>query len=207
MIWNDILTAIILGFVGGVIPGPIILLAFSEILKSPKKGLANGTKYILVAGLTEMAVGVFLVVTFSWFKIPQIIFHIFSILGIAMLIYIAAQLFKTKKIDYEKEQKYIGTIGIIFLMILNGSLWAFWLSVCLPIAFHLGNEIKFGEYLFILLFEFSMVIAMTIIFMLFNRLKLYFSNEKIIKRSFFILGLLISLIVLKILIGEVRFWL
>jgi threonine/homoserine/homoserine lactone efflux protein len=67
-----------------------------------------------------MAIGVFLVVTFSWFKIPQTIFHIFSILGIAMLIYIATQLFKTKKIDYEKEQKYIGTIGIILLMVHYG---------------------------------------------------------------------------------------
>jgi hypothetical protein len=76
----------------------------------------------------------------------------------------------------------------------------------LPIAFHLGNEIKFGEYLFILLFEFSMVITMTIIFTLFNRLKVYFSNEKVIKTSFFVLGLLIALITLKIVIGEVGFW-
>ncbi len=107
VIYKDIFTAITLGFIGGLIPGPIIFLAFSEILKSPKKGFSNGAMYIFVAGLTEFLIGVFLVVTSTWLKIPSIIFHILSLIGFIILLYIAFQLFKIKKIDFN-EQKRVG---------------------------------------------------------------------------------------------------
>lgn len=83
---NDFLTPIILGIVGGITPGPIILLAFSEVLKDSKKGLANGGIYLIYAGLTEFFIGLFLIYSSKSFQIPAIVFHVLSIIGILLLI-------------------------------------------------------------------------------------------------------------------------
>src|SRR3989338_7696255 len=115
MIYNDLVTTILLGFIGGLTPGPILLIALSEILRSPHKGIINGGMYIIVAGLTEFFIGLFLIATSAWLKIPDIVFHIFAIVGVIMLVYIAIQLYKIKKVDYEKEQKKISAKHIVAL--------------------------------------------------------------------------------------------
>jgi threonine/homoserine/homoserine lactone efflux protein len=129
MIWKDIITALYLGIIGGLVPSPILFLGLSEIVISRKKGISRGSMYIVVAGLTEMGIGLFLIITASWLKIPQIVFHSFAIIGVGLLIYIAIQLFKLKKIDYQQDRKSVGISSVILLMVFNGAVWLFWLSV------------------------------------------------------------------------------
>jgi threonine/homoserine/homoserine lactone efflux protein len=203
VIFKDISTAIILGLIGGLTPGPVIILALSEILRSPTKGISNGTMYIAVAGLTEFCIGFFLVATSSWLKIPPFIFHMLAVVGAFLLFYIAFQLYKIKHFQYEQENKKVGVKHIIMLMILNGPMWLFWISVCLPIAFSLGNQIHYGQYLFIAIFEVSMVTALAAIFFSFRLLRKYLSNEKIVGKVFIILSVLIFLIGLRLLYSEV----
>ena len=123
-----------------------------------------------------------------------------------MLVYIAIQLYKIKKVDYEKEQKKISAKHIVALMVFNGPMWLFWVSVCLPIAFSLGDKVNHGEYLFVLIFEISMIVAMAVIFFGFNYFRKFLSNEKIIRKVFIVLSLFIFLIALKILYKEILFF-
>ena len=147
-----IITAITLGLVGGLTPGPILMIALSEILSSPEKGLERGWMYILVAAGTEFLVGLFLIFSASWLEIPEAVFHILSFIGVALLAYIATLIYKTRKFNYSKQQKKVGIKHVVLLMIFNGPMWLFWLSVCLPAAFDLGSVIHNGEYLFIVVF-------------------------------------------------------
>ncbi len=207
MILSIILTAVFLGFIGGITPGPILLVALSEILQSPEKGLTKGRMYIFVSALTEFCIGLFLVVTSSWLKIPSIFFHVFAVFGVVLLIYIAIQLYKIKGTDYTKEQKQIDIKHIVMLMIFNGPLWIFWVSVCLPTAFSLGDVLKYGEYLFIIIFQISMIVAMFVIFYGFNSLRKFLTNEKVIKKVFTVLSVLVFFIALKVLFSEIKFFL
>ncbi len=203
---NEILTPIILGLIGGVTPGPIILLAFSEVLKDSKKGLANGGIYLIYAGLTEFFIGLFLIITSKSFQIPAIVFHILSIIGIALLIYIAIKIFNINSIKYDDKLTSIRPIHIIGLMILNGPLWIFWISVCLPSAFKLGQLINHGEYLFLLIFEISMMTGLGIMLFGFNTFRDYFSNYKIVRNTFRILTIILSLLIIKMIYSESFFF-
>lgn len=203
---NDILTPIILGLIGGVTPGPIILLAFSEVLKDSKKGLANGGIYLIYAGLTEFFIGLFLIITSKSFQIPAIVFHILSIIGIALLIYIAIKIFNISSIKYEDKTTSIRPIHIIGLMFLNGPLWIFWISVCLPSAFHLGQLVNNGEYLFLLIFEISMMTGLGIMLFGFNTFRDYFSNYKVVSRIFRVLTIILGFLIIKIIYTESLFF-
>ncbi|MFC2151198.1 hypothetical protein ACFLSE_01610 [Bacteroidota bacterium] len=202
----DLLVPIFLGFIGGITPGPIILLAFSEILKDSKKGLKNGGIYLIYAGLTEFFIGLFLIITSTIFQFPPIIFHTLSIIGIIVLIYIAFKIFGIKSIEYETQSKKIKRGHIIALMLLNGPLWIFWISVCLPAAFNLGQIFDYGEYLFLVLFELSMMTGLGIALFGFNSFRKYFSNEKITSRIFRVLTILISILIVKIIYTESLFF-
>jgi threonine/homoserine/homoserine lactone efflux protein len=203
MISEYVFIAIILGFTGGLIPGPIIILAFSEIIKSPKNGLVNGAKYIVFAGLTEFLIGFFLVATSSLIIIPVVILHIITIIGILMLFYIGYQVYRIRKIEYNSTAKKIGIVHIVVLMLLNGPLWLFWISVCVPAALKLGDLINFGEYLFIIIFEISMMFGLAIILFGFNSFRNLLTKEKIIGRIFSILSAALFFIALRILYSEI----
>lgn len=205
MVFEQIFTAIILGFVGGITPGPIILLAFSEILRSQKKGLVNGAMYLIFAGLTEFFIGLFLILTTSFLEIPQVVIHGISIIGVIILLMLAYQIFQIHKIEYKETTKKVKIWHIISLMLLNGPLWIFWISVCIPTAFKLREMISYGEFLFLFIFEISMMTGLAIMLFGFNSFRSIFKNEKIISKVFLVLSFLLFFIAVKILYSEVLF--
>ena len=202
----DLLAPVILGFIGGITPGPIILLAFSEVLKDSKKGLINGGMYLVFAGITEFFIGLFLITASRSFNLPPIVFHILSIIGIILLSYIAIRIFGIQSINTEKQTKHVTKYHIIGLMLVNGPLWMFWLSVCIPAAFRLGQQINFGEYLFLFIFELSMMTGLAIMLFGFNSFKKYLTNEKIVKSIFRVITVLLVLLILKMIYSEIIFF-
>ena len=202
----DFLTPIFLGFIGGITPGPIILLAFSEVLKDSKKGLVNGSMYLIFAGLTEFLIGLFLIITSKSFNFSPIIFHLLSVLGIILLSYIAIKMFGIQSINTKMQTKNITKYHIVGLMLVNGPLWIFWLSVCLPAAFKLGQRVDYGEFLFLFIFELSMMMGLAIMLIGFNSCRKYFTNKKIIKSTFKVITLLLFLFILKMIYSEAMYF-
>lgn len=206
MTLNDLATPVLLGLTGGLTPGPIILLAFSEMLRSPKSGMAHGGMYLLIAALTEFCIGLFLVVSATWLAIPPIVFHVVGVVGGLILLYIAFQVYQIRSIRYQQEQKKINPFYIVLLMLLNGPLWLFWLSVCLPAAFQFGSVLPYGQYLFVLIFELSMAAGLAAMLLAFHFSRHIFSNPKIIHNVFAVLSLVLFLMAGKILYQEVSFF-
>lgn len=206
MIFNDILTALVLWLVWGLSPGPIILLSFSEILRSPKDGLKNGGMYLVIAWLTEFFIGLFLIGTAAWLKIPVMIFHGLAILGIAMLLFIAFQILKIRTIDYTQEQKQMSIFHIALFVLLNWPLWLFWISVCLPAAFRLGDKIYLGEYVFAIIFEIGVILGLAVMLFGFNSFRNFFSREEIVRRIFTALGILLILMAGRMAYEELLFF-
>lgn len=163
--------------------------------------------YITVAAITEFCVGFFLIFTASWFKIPNIFFHFLAVLGAVLLFYISFQLYKIKKLHYHNTQHSRASVGhILLIMLLNGPLWLFWTSVCLPLAFKLGNQINSGQYYFLFIFQFSMFLAMNILLFSFFSFRKIFLNEKIARKVFILLSFIMFLIACKVMYTEIVFF-
>ncbi len=199
------MAAIILGFTDGITPGPIILTAFSEILKSPKGGLFKGGKYLLVAALTEFCIALFLVTSSKIFSIPEIVFKILSFLGAGMLIYIGIIVLKIKSLNNEEKKENVKPWHIFVFMVFNGPMWLFWISVYIPEAHKMNTYIAFSDYLFVIIFEIFMIIGLDIIIYGFYSFRKLLLSEKFIKNVFRILSILIFLVAAKILYSSCEF--
>ena len=205
--WIDIIiTAIILWLIWWVTPWPVILIAFSEMLKSPKKWLKRGILFLFIAAITEFFIALFLILSFSFLQIPEFIFHIISLVWVLVLLYIAYQVYKVRKIEYSEDTKQVKAWHIFTLMMLNGPMWVFWLSVCLPEAFKLWNILPYWEFIFLIIFEISMMIWLGLILFSFYWFRKAFTNEKIVGKIFLILSLLLFGIAVKILYTEIIYF-
>jgi threonine/homoserine/homoserine lactone efflux protein len=208
MITSQVLTAITLGFIAGAIPGPIIFLAFSEILRSPRQNFLTTSRYVYLAGITELFIGLFLVTTSSLISIPDFIFPGLSMLGGLLLVYLGFQTKQAyKSYQHNIEIKPLSSTAIVVLMLLNGPLWLFWLSVNLPNAFLMGKSIFLGKYLFVCIFEIGMMSSMSILLFLFKSFRRIFSNTKLLKLLYLVLALALVFFGIKLLYSGALFFL
>lgn len=203
---TEIMTAILLGLTGGITPGPIILLAFSEIRRSPKVRSKKWGDVFVFCRTYGIFIGLFLVATSSFLQIPIFVFHSLAILGIGMLLFVAFRVLQIRRISTDKETKKIGIGQVIILMLLNGPLYLFWISVCVPAAFRLGEKMHYGEYIFVIIFEISMMVGLAVMLFGFNSFRRLLTNEKVVGKVFLALSILIFLLALKIFVGEILYF-
>jgi len=182
---NELITALILGLVGGLIPGPVLTATFTEILQS---GILKSFRIILWAMFTETVVALISLILFSMMIFPDYFFQGLSIIGAGILIWISTSIWKIKRID--SDDKVYFSLGEISAMILaNGVLWTYWITVCIPKAILLGDEIIFGSYLFLLLVEIGWLISTSAVAVIFSRFRKILSNPKIVPIIFRIFAL------------------
>lgn len=201
-----ILTAIILWLIWWLTPWPIIILSFSEILKSPKKWLSKWWMYVFIAWMTEFFIWLFLITSWKFLAIPSFIFHILSIIWILILLYLSYIIYKIDSISWDKKQIEVWIKHIILLMFFNWPMWLFWLSVCLPESFKLWEVLPYWEYVFVIVFEIFMMLGLAIMLFWFNFFRSFFTNKKIVKNIFRFLAFLIFIIAIKILYWEVNYF-
>jgi len=146
---NELTSALVLGLIGGVIPGPVLTATFTEILQS---GIPKSMRIILWAMFTETVVALISLLALSSMNFSESFFQGLSIIGAAILIWISTSIWKVHKIDTEEKVHF--SLGKISAMIMaNGVLWTFWITVCVPKAILLSEKVAFGNYLFLLLVE------------------------------------------------------
>lgn len=140
---NEIVSAFILGLIGGVIPGPVLATTFTEILQS---GLLKSMRIILWAMLTETVVALISLLALSSMNFSESFFQGLSVVGAAILIWISTSIWKVHKIDNEEKVHF--SLGKISAMIMaNGVLWTFWITVCVPKAIMLNEKGGFRQLL------------------------------------------------------------
>lgn len=173
-------TAFVLGLVGGIVPGPVLGATFTEILQS---GLYKSLRIILWAMLTETLVALISLIVLSSFGLSQSFFNAISFIGAGILIWIAVQLWKIRSLDIG-EKVHFGVGKIASMILANGVLWTFWITVCVPKAVTLGKQMHYGQYLFLLLVEIGWLISTVGVAFIFSWFRSLLSNPRVVPYMF-----------------------
>jgi len=200
--FNEILSAFILGLIGGLIPGPVLAATFTEILQS---GMLKSFRIILWAMLTETIIALLSLLALTSMNLTESFFQGLSVIGAAILIWISFSIWKINKIDTEEKVHF--SLGKISAMILaNGVLWTFWITVCVPKAIMLGEKIYLGNYLFLLLVEIGWLISTALVAFIFSRFRTILSNPKVVPIIFKIFALTFVYFAIDMVYKSVKFF-
>jgi threonine/homoserine/homoserine lactone efflux protein len=191
---NQIINAFLLGMVGGFIPGPILTMTFSETVRA---GWRAGVKIILYALIVESLVAGFILLVFSFFNFNQEIFRYLSLAGGLLLFYFSYSLFLLKNISLEARVLLFSFKKIFFLTILNGGLFVFWITVCIPLAIALNKIVSGGLWFYLANFELGWLVAMFIVLALAIFARQWINNEKRLKIFFKLIAVCLALFGLK----------
>jgi threonine/homoserine/homoserine lactone efflux protein len=170
----ELISALILGLVGGLIPGPVLTATFTEILQA---GLTKSLRIIFWAMFTETTVALLSLLLLSSMKFPENFFQGLSIIGAGVLVWIATSIWQVRKIDTEERIHF--SLGKISAMIMaNGVLWTFWITVCVPKAISLNEKIAGGNLLFLISVEIGWLISTLLVAFIFSRFRKILSSPK-----------------------------
>lgn len=197
----QILSVFILGLIGGANPGPILTSSFTE---SIRVGFIKSLNVILMALISETIVAGFILTLFFSIQIPQIVFYIISLAGAVVLIWLATQVWKIRKID--SGNKIFTFKKIFILTVFNGPFWIFWITIAVPQAFLLQKKIFAGQILFLLLFELGWLFATVGLVFLFSRFRVFLTKSNFITIVFKIMALILLFFALKLTLESITFF-
>ena len=182
---NDLISAIILGLIGGLIPGPVLTATFTEILQG---GFWKSFRIIIIAMATETTVALVSLVALSALNLPESVFRAISFLGAGILIWISTSIWKIKKID-KGEQIHFSAGKIAAMIIANGVLWTYWITVCIPKAMLLNQKLPLGNLIFLIMVEIGWLVSTTGVAFIFSRFRKLLSHPKVVPVMFKIFSL------------------
>jgi threonine/homoserine/homoserine lactone efflux protein len=158
----------------------VITSVFTEILQN---GLTRSFRIIGIALVTETAVAIASLLLLGSLQLQEGFFRGLSLAGAAILIWIAISLFRVKKLD-TGEKVHFSTPKIIAMIVTNGVLWTYWITVCIPKAILLGQQLVLGAYVFMGLVQLGWLISTLILAILFSRFREMLSRPKAIPLIF-----------------------
>jgi threonine/homoserine/homoserine lactone efflux protein len=173
---QELVIALMLGLIGGVIPGPVITAVFTEILQS---GYKKSLRIIMIAMVTETLVALISLLIFASLDFNQGFFYGLSLAGAAILIWIALSLWKVRSLDSGEKVEF-GLWKIVVMILSNGVLWTYWITICIPKAILLGELLHLGEYLFMGLVQLGWLISTMVVAYIFSRFRRALSRPRVI---------------------------
>lgn len=182
---NNLIAALVLGLIGGLVPGPVLTAIFTEILQTD---FIKSFKIIFQAMLTETVIALISLIALSSLHLSEGVFSGISFIGAGILIWISTSIWKIKSLDSGEKVHF--SFGKISAMIAaNGILWTFWITVCIPKAILLNEKIPFGSLIFLGLVEIGWLISTSFVAFIFSRFRKILSNPKVIPIIFKIFAL------------------
>lgn len=173
---HELVIALMLGLIGGMIPGPVITAVFTEVLQS---GYLKSLRIIFIALVVETVVALFSLIVFSSLNFNEAFFRGLSLAGAVILIWIAISIWKVRSLD--SGQKVHFSLWKITIMILsNGVLWTYWITICIPKAILLGDTLNLGAYIFMGLVQLGWLISTLVVAFLFSRFRKVLSRPRVI---------------------------
>lgn len=161
---ESLLTAFVLGLIGGLVPGPVVTAIFTEIIQS---GLLRGFRIVFLGMLTETLVAYICLLLLSSLHLSEAIFRTISFVGAGILVWFAMQIWKITKID-TKKRIHFGLGKIVIMIFSNGVLWLFWVTVAIPKAILLSHQIPFGGMLFLVILELGWLASTSAVAVIFS---------------------------------------
>jgi len=192
---TQIFSIFLLGLIAGAIPGPVIAAAFTEALRS---GFSKSLRVVYRSFASEVIIASFILAVFFSFDIDPKFFYAVSLIGAAVLAWMAFQVWKVKEIGGSEE---IFTFRKVFLLMLgNGLLWIFWVTICVPQAFLLNKTIVGGSILFLVLFEAGWLLSTASMVFVFSRFRELLIKKKVVPIVFKFFSLLLVFFAVKMLV-------
>lgn len=199
---NEMVSAFFLGLIGGVIPGPVLTATFTEILQS---GFFKSLRIIFWAMFVETVVALISLLVLSSMGFSMAVFSGISFIGAGILIWIASLIWKVTKIDSEEKVHF--SLGKISAMIMaNGVLWTFWITVCVPKAILLSEKIKFGQFIFLILVEIGWLVSTVVVAIVFSRFRKMLSDPNVVSVIFKIFSLIFVYFAFDMIYKSVKFF-
>ena len=199
---HELIVACMLGLIGGMIPGPVITAVFTEVLQS---GYIKSLRIIIIALVTESVVAVISLVILASLGFNEAFFRGLSLAGAAILIWISVSIWKVKTLD-TGEKVHFGLWKIILMILSNGILWTYWITICIPKAILLGSQIPLGEYLFMALVQLGWLISTLVVAYLFSRFRLILSRPRVIPVLFKIFALAFAYFAADMIFKSIRYF-
>jgi threonine/homoserine/homoserine lactone efflux protein len=182
---HELVIALMLGLIGGVIPGPVITAVFTEILQS---GYTRSLRIILIALVTESLVALMSLLILDSLHFNEAFFRGLSIAGAAILLWIATSIWKVRTLD-SGERVHFGLGKVVLMILSNGVLWTYWITICIPKAILLGEQLPMGQYLFMGLVQLGWLISTMVVAFLFSRFRNALARPRVIPVLFKIFAL------------------
>ena len=200
---HELIIALMLGLIGGLIPGPVITAVFTEILQS---GYMKSLRIILIALITESIVALISLLLLASLGFNESFFRGLSMAGAIILIWIAISIWKVRTLDSgEKVQFGLGKVLIMILS--NGVLWTYWITICIPKAILLGQQIRHGEYLFMGSVQMGWLISTIVVAFLFSRFRKTLSRPRVIPVLFKLFALAFVYFAIDMTIKSIQYFL
>jgi len=191
----QLLSIFLLGLIGGANPGPILTASFTEALR---KGFAKSLPVVFMAMIAESIIAIFILTLFFSINIPESFFYAISFIGAGVLVWLASQIWKIKKLGGEGE---VFSFKKIFLLtIFNGPFWIFWITICIPQAFLLKEQIMGGQILFLIIFELGWFSATVFLTFLFSQFRPFLIKTNFVPIIFKVFALILLFFALKLAI-------
>ncbi len=198
-----IIGAITLGFVGGAIPGPVLTTIFTEIVEA---SFLRSLRVLFWAMLVETGVRLLALLLVGSLPLDGAVFQGLSLVGAAVLLRIAVKVWRMNAVG-QGTQPSFGFKTLALMIVSNGMLWTYWLTTCVPDAMALGQQIPYGEYVFLLVFELGWFVSTFLMALIFSSFKRLLSHPRVIPILFKFFALIFAAFALKMIIGSVQYFL
>lgn len=199
---HELIVACMLGLIGGMIPGPVITAVFTEVLQS---GYLKSLRIIFIALVTESVVAVISLMILASLGFNEAFFRGLSLAGAVILVWISISIWKVKSLD-TGEKVHFSFWKIILMILSNGVLWTYWITICIPKAILLGTQIQLGEYLFMALVQLGWLISTLVIAYLFSSFRKTLSRPKVIPVLFKIFALAFAYFAADMIFKSLRYF-
>jgi threonine/homoserine/homoserine lactone efflux protein len=199
---HELVIALMLGLIGGVIPGPVITAVFTEILQS---GYLKSLRIILIALVTETVVALISLIILGSLNFNEAFFRGLSLAGAAILIWIAISIWKVRSLD-SGEKVQFGLWKVIAMILSNGVLWTYWIIICIPKAILLGETLHLGEYLFMGLVQLGWLISTLVVAYLFSSFRKVLSRPKVIPVLFKLFALAFAYFAVDMIYKSIKYF-
>lgn len=200
---HELVIALMLGLIGGVIPGPVITAIFTEILQS---GFLRSLRIIFIALVTESLVALASLLILDSLGFNEAFFRGLSLAGAGILIWIAVSIWKVKSLD-SGEKVNFSLWKIVAMILSNGVLWTYWITICIPKAILLGEQVNLGQYAFMGLVQLGWLISTLLMAFLFSRFRRILSRPTIIPVLFKVFALAFAYFAIDMIIKSLQYFL
>jgi len=199
---HELVIALMLGLIGGVIPGPVITAVFTEILQS---GYLKSLRIIMIALVTETVVALICLLILGSLGFNEAFFRGLSFAGAVILIWIAISIWKVRTLDSDEKVQF-GLWKVIIMILSNGVLWTYWITICIPKAMLLGEGLHLGEYLFMALVQLGWLISTLMVAFLFSRFRKVLSRPQVIPVLFKIFALAFAYFAIDMIYKSIQYF-